>query len=145
MRNEKKTTPTRDSLRSEAAMRREREHSQRMKKIVPLLIFTAIAVFIARQEIPAFAGWVDRLLDAEAWTAAEACREAAKAATANPGFARLTENGSARKTDEGYFVEDVEYTVLGADGQEREYSFGCNVTHAGKVVSITGGDNAPGE
>ena len=145
MRNEKKSTPTTDSLRSEGAMRREREHSQRMKKIVPLLIFTAIAVFIARQEIPAFAGWVDRLLDAEAWTAAEACREAAKAATANPGFARLTENGSARKTDEGYFVEDVEYTVLGADGQERGYSFGCNVTRAGKVVSITGGDHALNE
>ena len=145
MRNEKKTTPTTDSLRSEAAMRREREHSQRMKRIIPLLIFAIIAVFIASQEIPAFANWVDRLLDAEAWTAAEACRDASKAATANPGFARLTENGSARKTDEGYFVEDVEYTVLGADGQEREYSFGCNVTRAGKVVSITGGDNAPGE
>lgn len=145
MRNEKQATPAADSLRSEGALRREREHRQRMKKIVPLLIFAVIAGFIARQEIPAFAGWVDRLLDAEAWTAAEACREASKAATDNPGFARLAENGSAWKTTDGYFVENVEYTVLGTDGQERAYSFGCNVTRAGKVVSITGGDNAPNE
>ena len=114
---------------------------QRMKKIFPLLVFGIIAVLIARQEIPAFAGWVDRLLDADAWVAAEACRMASKAAITNSGFARLTDNGAARETDDGYFVDDVEYTVLGADGQEREFNFRCNVTRAGKVVSIAGGDN----
>ena len=141
MKNVKKTTPTAESLRSEAALSREREHSQRMKKLVPLLIFGVVAVFIARQEIPAFSSWVDRLLDAEAWTAGEACRRAALAATGNPGFARLTDNGKTEETDAGYFVGDVEYSVLQTGGEQREYRFSCNVTRGGEVVSINGADD----
>ena len=86
MKNVKKTTPTTESLRSEGALQREREHSRRMRKLVPLLIFGLVAAFIARQEIPAFRGWVDRLLDAEAWTAAEACRKAGTENARIPGL-----------------------------------------------------------
>ena len=143
MRNGKKSTPIEGSLRSEGALQREREHSRRMRKLVPLLIFGLVAAFIARQEIPAFASWVDRLLDAEAWTAAEACRKAGLLKTPNPGFARLTDNGKAEETGGGFFVGDVEYTALGAGGEEVIYRFGCNVTRGGEVVSITGADNLP--
>ena len=68
MKNEKETM---SRLRSEGALRRGQEHRRRVKKIVPLLIFVMIAVFIARQEIPAFSSWVDRLLDADGWAAAD--------------------------------------------------------------------------
>lgn len=141
MKHGKKSTPTTESLRSDAALRREREHSRRMRKLVPLLIFGLVGVFIARQEIPAFSGWVDRLLDAEAWTAGEACRRAALAATGNPGFARLTDNGKTEETDAGYYVGDVEYEVLQTGGEQREYRFSCNVTRGGEVVSINGADD----
>lgn len=141
MKNGKKSTPTTGSLRSEGALQREREHSQRKRKLIPLLIFGLVAAFIARQEIPAFSSWVDRLLDAEAWTAAEACRKAALAKTANPGFARLTDNGKAEETGGGYYVGDVEYTALGAGGEEFIYRFSCNVTRGGEVVSINAADD----
>ena len=139
----KPRTSESESLRSEGELRRERDHRLRMKNFIPLLIIAGFAVFIARQEIPAFASWLDKLLDAEAWTAAEACRKAVKATTANPGFARLTDNGTARKTDAGYFIEDVEYTVLDKSGKEYSYTFGCNVTPDGEVVSIRGEGTAP--
>ena len=142
-RNEKQPTRSKGSLRSEGALRREKEHSQRMRKFVPLLIFTVVAAFIAREEVPAFSNWIDRLLDADAWTAADACRTAALAATGNPGFARLTDNGKAEETDNGYFVGDVEYEVLGEDGVQRDYNFSCNVTRNGEVVSINGADDVP--
>ena len=143
VRNEKQTTHSTGSLRSEGALRREKEHGQRMRKLIPLLIFSLVAVFIAREEIPAFSNWVDRILNADAWTAAEACRTAALAATGNPGFARLTDNGKAEETDDGYFVGDVEYEVLGENGEQRDYSFSCNVTRNGEVVSINGADDVP--
>ena len=143
VKNGKKSTPVTDSLRSEGALRREHEHSRRMRKLVPLLIFAVVATFIAREEIPAFSSWVDRLLNAGKWTAAEACRKAALAATGNPGFARLTDNGKAEETGAGYYVGDVEYTLLDAGGEPREYSFSCNVSRAGEVVSINGADDLP--
>lgn len=132
----KSSTPSAGSLRSEGALLREQEHSRRMRKIIPLLIFGVVAAFIAREEIPAFSSWVDRLLDADAWTAADACRKAALAVTASPEFARLTENGKAEETGGGYYVGDVEYTVLDPGGEELRYRFSCNVTGSGEVVSI---------
>ena len=140
MKNEKETM---SSLRSEGALHREQEHRRRVKKIVPLLIFTGIAVFIARQEIPAFSSWVDRLLDADGWAAAEACRKGSLQATGLPGFARLLNHGKVQVTADGYFVSNVNYAVLGEDGKEREYSFSCNVTRAGKVVSMNADQFTP--
>lgn len=140
MKNEKETM---SSLRSEGALRREQEHKQRVKKIIPLLIFVVIAAFIARQEIPAFSSWVDRLLDADGWAAAEACRKDSLQATGLPGFARLLNHGKVQETADGYFVSNVEYAVMEAGGKEREYSFSCNVTRAGKVVSMNADQFTP--
>ena len=140
MKNEKEPM---SSLRSEGALRREQEHRRRVKKIIPLLIFAVIAAFIAREEIPAFSSWVDRLLDADGWAAAEACRKDSLQATGLPGFARLLNHGRVETTADGYFVSNVNYAVLGEDGKEREYSFSCNVTRAGKVVSMNADQFTP--
>jgi hypothetical protein len=140
MKNEKETM---SSLRSEGAVRREQEHKQRIKKIIPLLIFGVIAAFIAREEIPAFSSWIDRLLDADGWAAAEACRRDSLQAAGLPGFARLLNHGKVQTTADGYFVSDVNYAVLGANGKEREYGFSCNVTRAGKVVSMNADQFTP--
>jgi len=40
-------------------------------------------------------------------------------------------------------VSKVDYAVLGTDGKEREYSFSCNVTRAGKVVSMNADQFTP--
>jgi hypothetical protein len=83
------------------------------------------------------------LLDADGWAAAEACRKDSLQATGLPGFARLINHGKVQVTADGYFVSNVNYAVLGTDGKEREYSFSCNVTRAGKVVSMDAGQFTP--
>ncbi len=130
------------SLRSEGAQRREREHRKRMQKLVPLIIFTVIGLFIAKQEIPAVDRWISRLIDADAWDALEACTEQARATVAEPGFARLLRRGEAERTTEGFYVSGVAFSALHSSGLERSYRFSCNVDRNGKVVTVSDA-NAP--
>lgn len=130
------------SLRSEGAERREREHRQRMQRLVPIVIFAAIGLFIAKQEIPAVDGWISRLIDAEAWQAIEACSEQARTRLAEPGFARLRDRGKAERTGEGFYVSGLVYSELHSSGAEKSYRFSCNVDQNGRVVAISDA-NAP--
>jgi hypothetical protein len=132
------------SLRSAGAERREREHRQRMQRLVPIVIFGAIALFIAKQEIPAVDRWISRLIDADAWDAIEACTEQARTTVAEPGFARLARRGEAERTDEGFYVSGVVFSELHSSGMERSYRFSCNVDRSGKVVTVSDA-NAPAE
>jgi hypothetical protein len=124
------------SLRSEGAMRREREHKRRLGRMIPLLIFAGVGLLIAKQEIPAVDGWISRLLDAEAWQSGEACRNAARAGIQQSGFARLLDSGQVERTAAGFYVGEVQFAVLQPSGDEQHYRFSCNVTHAGEVVAI---------
>lgn len=132
------------SLRSEGVVRREREHRRRVKRLIPIFFFGVIAVLIVRQEIPAVDSWISRLMDAEAWRAAERCRTAGRARTGNPGFARLDKAGRAERTAEGYYVTGVMYVVLNPSGEERKYRFSCNVSRAGEILAISHGDGGAG-
>ena len=107
-------------------------------RIAALLVFGAIAVLIAKQEIPWFDSWVDRMLDESAWLAAEQCRAMARKQTGEPEFSRMLKSGKTQKTPGGYHVSKVDIAVLDADGGERTYRFSCNVTPAGEVVAIHG-------
>lgn len=123
-------------MRSEAAKRREREQQRRVQRIIPVLIFGAVALLIAKEEIPAVNSWVSRLLDADAWNAGEACRKAALAGMEDGGFARLLEAGKVEKTSAGYYVDGIEYASLEPTGEERHYRYSCNVTPTGEVVAL---------
>ena len=107
-------------------------------RVAALLVFGAIAVLIAKQEIPWVDSWIDRLLDESAWLAAEQCRDMARKQTGEPDFSRLVESGKAEKTAGGYHVSRVVIAVLDQQGGERTYHFSCNVTPAGEVVAIRG-------
>jgi hypothetical protein len=141
------------SLRSAGAERREREHRKRIQRLVPIVIFGAIALFIAKQEIPAVDRWISRLIDADAWDAIEACTERARTLVAEPGFARLLKRGEAERTDEGFYVSGVRFSELHSSGAERSYRFSCNVDRNGKVVTVSeagapaerAADNAEGQ
>jgi hypothetical protein len=137
IRKEKETI---SSLRSEAAERRERERQRRVQRIIPLLIFGAVALLIAKEEIPAVSDWISRLLDADAWNAGEACRKAALAGMEDAGFARLLDAGKVEKTSAGYYVDGIEYASLDPTGEERRYRYSCNVTWSGEVVALNRSD-----
>ena len=133
IRKEKETI---SSLRSEGAERREREQQRRVQRIIPLLIFGTVALFIAKEEIPAVDSWVSRLLDADAWNAGEACRKAVLAGMEQADFARLLDAGKVEKTSAGYYVDGIEYANLEPTGEEHHYHYSCNVTHSGEVVAL---------
>lgn len=131
-----KEKETFSSLRSEGVQRREREHRRRMQRIVPLLIFSAVGLLIAKEEIPAVDSWISRLLDADAWNAGEACRRAALADMEQTDFARSTEAGDVEKTHAGYYVGGIEFATLQPSGDEVRYRYSCNVSQTGEVVAL---------
>lgn len=107
-----------------------------MQRIVPLLIFGAVGLLIAKEEIPAVDSWISRLLDADAWNAGEACRRAALADMGQTDFARSTEAGDVEKTHAGYYVGGIEFATLQPSGGEVRYRYSCNVSQTGEVVAL---------
>jgi hypothetical protein len=125
------------TLRSEGRDDR-RDGRQIHARVAALLIFGAIAVLIAKREIPWLDSRVERMLDESAWLAAEQCRDMARKQTGDPGFTRLLKSGKTQKTPGGYHVRNVDVAVLEGEGGERTYRFSCNVTPAGEVVAVHG-------
>jgi hypothetical protein len=128
----------RERLRTLRSQRHEGRRGGRQLhgRVAALLVFGAIAVLIAKQEVPWVDSWIDRLLDESAWQAAEQCRDMARKQTGEPDFSRLKKSGTTEKTGGGYHVSGVVIAVLDAQGGERTYHFSCNVTAAGEVVAI---------
>ena len=124
-------------------LRSERHDGQRGRRrlhgrIAALLVFGALAVLIAKQEVPWFDGWINRMIDEPAWLAAEQCRDMARKQTGEPEFSRLLKPGKTHRTEGGYHVSRVVIAVLDQQGGERTFHFSCNVTAAGEVVAIHG-------
>ena len=124
------------SGRNSGTERREREHNRGRQRLIPLLIFGTVAVVIAKHEVPAVDSWISRMLNAEAWNAGEACRQAALDQLEQPDFARLQKLGKVERTSGGYFIGGILYTLLHASGEEQHYHYNCNVTLSGEVVTI---------
>ncbi len=132
----RKEKETYRSVRSEGAQQREREHRRRTQRIIPMLMFGVVALLIAKEEIPAVDNWINRLLDADAWNAGEACRKAALVAMAETDYARLVDAGRVEKTSGGYYVGGIEYAYLQPTGEDHYYLYSCNVSQAGEVVAL---------
>lgn len=154
----KREQETFQTVRSDGAQRREREHKRRLQRLIPLLIFGTVAVLIAKHEIPAVDSWISRLLNEDAWNAGEACRQAALGRLEQPDFARLLKPGKVEQTRGGYYIGGILYTVLESSGEEQHYRYSCNVAPTGEVVTIDrsgysaedaaegfAGDGVPGE
>ena len=126
------------SVSSEREDRRGREHKRRLHRLIPLLIFGTVAVLIAKEELPAVDSWISRQLNADAWNAGEACRQAALGQLEQPDFARLLKAGKVEQTHGGYCIGDISYAVLQSSGEEQHYRYSCNVSATGEVVTIKG-------
>lgn len=115
-----------------ASVRRRGSHG----RVAALLIFGAIAVLIAKQEVPLVDGWISRLLDEDGWRAAEQCRALARSTTGGAEFTRMLRAGKAQRTEGGYYVSGVVLALLNSAGEERTWNFSCNVSPQGEVLAI---------
>jgi len=100
-----------------------------------MVAFMAIALMIAKDEIPQVADFIDRLVDKESWQAADLCRNQALQASMNPDFARIVDGGKVDTTQNGFYVHDITIGEMSnAGGNEQLYSFSCYVSSAGDIV-----------
>ncbi|HGG58996.1 MAG TPA: hypothetical protein ENK26_03645 [Gammaproteobacteria bacterium] len=106
------------------------------RKLLPLLIFAAFALFIAREQFPAVNDGIESLLHPLAFQAVKACRERALSGAENPQFARLIRYGEANPTQAGWFVDDIVVGEMRPGEGEQRVLATCHVDDSGKVVNV---------
>ncbi len=103
-------------------------------RLLPFLVMVLIVLIILKEQVPAVNHWFQSLLAPERYAAAEACRRAALNAAAHPNYARVRNEGTVHKTQNGFYVEGVTIGEMGADGAETVYRFNCYADASGKLV-----------
>lgn len=124
------------TLRSERSTQHARRSKRLHGRVAALLVFGAVAVLIAKQEIPVVDSWFSRLTDEQGWQAAEQCRAAARSSTGQAEFVRQLKAGKSERTEGGYYISGVVLAVLDDSGEEQLWRFSCNVSAGGEVVAI---------
>ncbi len=121
-----------------------RKTRRSLTRLLPVLIFAAIGLFILKQENDTANDWFDRTFHPEQWAAIDTCRRSALTESTQPSTARVIKRGKANKTQNGYLVEALLVGEMGADGQEQRYSFSCYVDGTGKLLNTHRGSAALG-
>jgi hypothetical protein len=114
--------------------RRDRPKRRRPELFIFLVIFTLVAFFILKQEVPEVDSRFQRLVNREKWQAGENCRGAAVQAARHLDFARIIENGTVHLTEKGYFVDEVVVGEMNDSGAESRFEFSCYVDRMGAVI-----------
>jgi len=105
----------------------------KVRPLIPLLLFGAFAVFIASQEIPAVADWLERMFQPAQWQAKVSCRDAVLADMPAGSYPRLQDGGSLHQTRDGSSVIGIRFTKLGHDGEEQVVTYDCYLTADGQL------------
>lgn len=107
---------------------------KRRGRLLPALLFGAVVVVIAAQEIPAVGAVLQRWFKPTEWQATQACIAASLALATRPEFARVIARGAVHATQTGYLVEDVTIGEMADAGGERRFSAACYTDATGKVI-----------
>ncbi len=105
--------------------------------MIPLLIIAGFAVFIAYQEVPAFADLLERSFTPERWQTKQTCRNAALAELRGGQYARLLDGGELHSTQDGPSVTGMKFAVLGEDGREQTVEYNCYLDGSGQIVRLS--------
>jgi hypothetical protein len=114
----------------------ERQPRFRLGPVVPFLIAAAFVVFIAHQEVPAVADFLERSFTPEQWQSKQTCREAALAELGAGQYARLLDGGEVHQTPDGPLVRDLRFAVLGEDDREQTVRYNCYLDANGEVFRL---------
>lgn len=138
---------TRDERRSAANPRGEARtlhtdasdghRPNKLRPLIPILIFGAFAALIASQEVPAFADWLERVFQPVQWQTKASCRDAALEDIPAGSYARLQDGGSLNRTPDGPSVIGIRFAMLGQDGQEQIVTYDCYLDADGQLHRLT--------
>lgn len=108
-----------------------------VRQLLPVLIFAAIVLMIARQEVPAVSDWWDRTFSPEEWSARQVCRKGALARAPNQAFARVIDGGEVHRTSDGLYIDGLILGEMGEAGSEVRVECACYLNAAGDLVKLT--------
>ncbi|MFQ5645183.1 MAG: hypothetical protein ACE5FQ_16015 [Thiogranum sp.] len=111
-------------------------HDRPLRKIVPLLVFLAIAFLIARQEIPAVADAWQRLVAPDNWRAQQLCQQAAVARSGHREFTRVLKPGRVNRTSDGKYIDRLVIGEMGQSGDEVPVEYSCYVDSEGRLAKL---------
>jgi hypothetical protein len=106
------------------------------RRLIPVLILAVFGVFIARQQIPAFADWWERTFMTAAWQTKSTCRQAALADLKDGRYARLLHGGDLHETPDGPYLTQMRFAVLGSNGQEQVVEYNCYLDSQGRLYRL---------
>ncbi len=97
----------------------------KLRPLIPILIFGAFAALIASQEVPAFVDWLERVFQPVQWQTKASCRDAVLENLPAGSYARLQDGGSLDQTSDGPSVIGIRFAILAQDGEEKIVSHDC--------------------
>jgi len=103
---------------------------------MPLLIIGGIVALIAHEKIPAFADWWERTFSPAVWQTKTTCRQAALADLQGGQYARPLGSGELHDTQDGPYVTQMTFSVLGTDGEEQVIEYNCYLDSHGQLFRL---------
>lgn len=127
-----------DTFAARARHRRPLRKGRRRiaNRLIPLIFFTVLAVFIAKQEIPAVDDFLNGLLDPKGQMALQACRDAALKNGEHPSLNRLLRRGVRHRTVNGFFIDQIVIGTPGRTGGEQRIQVSCHVNLIGRILDM---------
>jgi hypothetical protein len=116
--------------------RQQRERRSPLRKIVPVLFIAAIALLIARQEIPAVHDWWEMTFSPDSWRAQNSCRQAVIDDSGKGRYLRVLEPGDVHNTMDGPYVDNLLVVELGANGVEERVAYTCYLDKQGRLFRL---------
>ncbi len=116
------------------APRREAKKGARPELVFMLILMSVIGFLILKEEVPQVESWYLRIVDKDKWLAQENCRRAALAAAVQSDFARVVDNGTVHRTENGYYVEKIIIGEMGDTGSEVRFEYSCYTQRDGTFV-----------
>lgn len=113
-----------------------RPKGQRGRSLIPLIVFGAVALFIASREIPWLQDKVNGLISPAKQAAIEICRDAALNESPQPEFARIIRGGKATATQNGFVVSRLILGEISSNEGEQRVHFTCHVSNDGVIANL---------
>ena len=114
-----------------------RKRNRPMRRLIPLLVLAAIAVMIARREIPAVETWWEKTFAAEQWALKETCRQAVMEAADGGRYLRIVRGGELHQTGDGPYIDGVTTVQLSDAGVELTVVYTCYLDRQGKLFRLS--------
>ncbi|MEE9342049.1 MAG: hypothetical protein V3V12_00270 [Gammaproteobacteria bacterium] len=105
-------------------------------KLIPFAVLLFIGAMIAKQEIPAVNDWWERAVNPDIWVAKQTCQKAAVERSQRKEYMRLINSGKVRKTNEGFYIDQLIYGEMSEAGSEVTIGYSCYLDKKGNLTAL---------